>query len=63
MKNREHKTYSLLRQLEDKLIREIQYRELITLAQFKAQMKDLHYQEWEIDLYLDGDTLEPEDSP
>ena len=32
----------------------------ITIQQFKAQMKDLGYCEWEINLYLDGDSDGPE---
>lgn len=45
---RREKTYSLMRQLDA---------HKITLPQFRAQMKDLAYEEWEIDLYLDGDPL------
>jgi len=33
----------------------------LSLSQFKAQMKDLGYSDWEIDLYIDGDVHAGED--
>ncbi len=48
---RREKTFQILRQLD---------KHEISLAQAKAQLKDLGYEEWEIDLYIDGDA-DPED--
>lgn len=33
---------------------------VISIEQFKAQMRDAGYDEWEIDLYLDGDSDGPD---
>lgn len=33
----------------------------LTIPQYRAQMKDDGFEEWEIDLYLDGDTDFSED--
>ena len=30
----------------------------ISIKQFHAQMKDIGYEDWEIEIYIDGDTSE-----
>lgn len=48
---RKEKVFRLLRGLEAGKV---------TLPQYRAQMKDMDFDEWEIDLYVDGDA-NPED--
>lgn len=50
---RREKTYAIMRQLDA---------HKISLAQAKAQMKDLGYEPWEIDLYIDGDVTVADDA-
>lgn len=30
----------------------------ISLKQFEAQMKDIDYEDWEIEIYIDGDIMD-----
>jgi len=45
--SRRERTYSILREMENRNI---------TMHQGKAQLRDLGYEDWEVDLFLDGDT-------
>ena len=49
---RREKTYAIMRQLDA---------HKISLAQARAQLKDLGHAEWEIDLYIDGDVTVADD--
>ena len=42
-------------EIKDELYWALKVEKTISIQQFKAQMFDIGFEEWEIDLYLDGD--------
>lgn len=46
-------------EIKDDLYWALKVDKTISIEQFKAQMRDAGYDEWEIDLYLDGDSDGP----